>query len=131
MIYEKVITGVRTQTRSANNRYREVRARAGIRPEWKYASMSKSPDGTIDLYSTADIPPPPARKKSFLKTLRSFPNQMLSDNLEMDGNGGWTSNGSQAGSLVLVHDGSYNKDIDEEKCLTAYIVMCKITRHRL
>ena len=49
----------------------------------------------------------------------------------VDGDGEWIHKALQAGSLILVHDGSYQEDLDPTRCSAAYIIMCKSTGQRL
>ena len=59
-------------------------------PGWVYASIDEGAKGMVTLHSTAN--PPPLRaagKKTFLKTLHSFPNQSLWKDMKVDGNGEW------------------------------------------
>ena len=48
--------------------------------------------------------------------LRSWPNPGLWDNLECDGDGWWIEEALHGGSLYLVSDGSYQRDVDPEVC---------------
>ena len=101
-------------------------------PDWVYASVDEGAKGRVTLHSTAKPPPPrAAEKKTFLETLHSFPNQSLWKDMIVNGNGEWIHKDIQARSLILVHDGSYQEDLDPTRCLAAYIIMCKATGQQL
>ena len=119
------------QTRTTSNKYREVETCAGSHPGTKYASVDELPNGDVTLHSTADLPQTAPRTRSFLETLHSFPNQTLWNDLTLDKDGEWISKGLNAGTLVLVHDGSCNKNLDPTKCSAACIIMCRKTKNRL
>ena len=53
------------------------------------------------------------------------------NNLTLDKDGEWINQALNAGTLVLVLDGSYKENLDPTKCSAAYIIMCKKTQNRL
>ena len=110
-----------------SNRYRKLELREGSHPVTKYASVDELPNGDITLHSTANIPQTLPRTRSFLETLHTFPNQSMWNDLTLDKDGEWTNQALNAGTLVLVHDGSCNENLDHTKCSAAYIIMCKKT----
>jgi hypothetical protein len=130
-VYEKVKLSETRQTRGTSNRYRELERRNDNHPGTKYASVDVRPSGDVVLHSTALIPRTTQVQRSFLETLHSFPNQSMWNDLQLDGNGEWVSEALSAGTLVLVHDGSYNENLDPTKCSAAYIIMCKKTKKRM
>ena len=112
-VYEKVKESSTRQTRGTSNTYRELDRRDDDHPGTKYASIDMRPNGDVVLHSTALIPLTPQVSRSFLRTLHSFPNQSMWDDLKLDGEGEWIGEAVTAGTLVLVHDGSYNKTLTQ------------------
>ena len=68
---------------------------------------------------------------SFLAVLQSWENQSLWDNLRVDGDGSWLINAICAGSLEIVHDGSYMKKVSPRVCSMALIIRCTYTNQEL
>lgn len=97
-------------------------------PDWSYASVDEDAGGMVALHSTRSPPSPKVMKaKNFLETLKTYPNQSLWENMTVKDDGESIHTALQAGSLILVHDGSYQEDMDPTRCSAAYIVMCKLT----
>merc|ERR1712115_204497 len=53
------------------------------------------------------------------------------NDVNIDGNGEWICNGLTKGTLIMVHDGSYNENLDPDKCSAAYIVMYRRTKYKM
>lgn len=68
---------------------------------------------------------------SFLAILSSWENQSLWDNLVVDGDMRWLSNALVAGSLRILHDGSYMKKVTPKVCSTALLITCSLTNQHL
>ena len=130
-VYEKDKECSTRLTRRTSNKYRMLTRRDGNHPGTKYASVDMRPNGDVMLHSTALIPQTLPVTQPFLQTLRTFPNQSMWKDLKMDEDGEWIGEALTAGTLVLVHDGSYNENLDPTKCSAAYIITCKKTKKRL
>ena len=116
------------QTRSATRSYAKTGVTNYRTPDWSYASVDEDAGGMVALHSTTSPPSPKVMKaKNFLETLKTYPNQSLWENMTVEGDGESIHTALQAGSLILVHDGSYQEDLDPTRCSAAYIVMCKTT----
>ena len=63
--------------------------------------------------------------------LRSWHNPGLWDNLECDGDGWWIEEALNNGSLYLVSDGSYQREVDPDVCSCAFTLRCKTTKKKL
>jgi hypothetical protein len=74
------------------------------------------------------IPSPP--NSGFEQTIRHFTNQSLRVFLEYNGDGLWILDGMLAQSLIIIHDGSYMKEISPDISSAAIIIYCLITRYR-
>ena len=127
----KVTSDDMIPTQSANNKHSIVAIKSGRPPGKFYVSVDELSDGMVALHSTVDIPRPLKCKCSFLETLCLFPDQTLWENMDMNEDREWISEGLQAGTLVLVHDRWNNEELDPNRCSSAYIVMCKATNCRL
>ncbi len=74
------------------------------------------------------IPSPPV--SGFEQTIRHFTNQSLWVSLEYNGDGLWILDGMLAQSLIIIHDGSYMKEISPDISSAATMIYCSITRYR-
>ena len=100
------------------------RTEVGRPPRERYATVTEVDSTTVAVESYAPIPrelPPPS---GFWATLRSFPNQSLWKNFVCDGDGEWIRRGLRLGSLVVVHDGSYMKQVAKDVCSAAFLIYC-------
>ena len=121
----------RRMLRSHNNIFREFETKEGKHLGQKYATVTELANGDVQLHSSATIPETVVPRKSFIEALKSLPNQSLWDDTSIDGDGEWICDGLTKGSLIMVHDGSYNEDLDPDKCSAAYIIMCRRTKYRM
>eukprot|EP00956_Cyclotella_meneghiniana_P011639 scaffold16376_cov42-Cyclotella_meneghiniana.AAC.4 len=93
-----------------------------------YASVDPNPNpNMINLHSTCDIHHAATNQSTFLSCLRSFSNQSLWDNLEIDGDGDWLITSIIQGTLEIEMDGSYMKDLSTTACSGAFILHCTNT----
>jgi hypothetical protein len=74
------------------------------------------------LHSFRPIPPPKYQPTSFLEILHSWDNQSLWSTLKVDGDGSWIIDALCAGSLDIVHDGSYMKKVTPKVCSMALLM---------
>ena len=68
------------------------------------------------------------RPTTLLAVLRSYPNQSLWRDINLDGDGKWIIDGLARGSLAIVHDGSFMEHLDEMLCSAGRIIFCKVAR---
>ena len=117
----------------------EIETRAGrrmkrmdylsTRPLSRYASIMRVDDNTIVLHSWLKKYQPLITKvTSFLDIIKSDSNQSLWRTLKCDGDGAWISRGLLSGSLLVAHDGSYQKEVSLEVCSAAVMIYCTRTR---
>jgi hypothetical protein len=64
------------------------------------------------------------RPTTLLAVLRSYPNQSLWRDVDLDGDGEWIIDGLARGSLAIVHDGSFMEHLDETSCSAGGIIFC-------
>jgi hypothetical protein len=60
--------------------------------------------------------------------IKSFTNQSLWLSLDYNGDGSWILDGMLAQSLVIIHDGSYMKEVSTHTSLAATMIYCRITK---
>ncbi len=75
---------------------------------------------------------PSSPVSGFEQTITHFTNQSLWVSLEYNGDGSWILDGmlAQLQSLIIIHDGSYMKEISPDICSTATMIYCLITQYR-
>jgi hypothetical protein len=66
-----------------------------------------------------------------LQTLHSWENQLLWRNLRVDNGGDWILKSLVAGSLEIVHDGSFMKKVSPKVCSMALWMQCWLTQQSL
>jgi hypothetical protein len=99
------------------------------RPLSRYASIICIDDDTIALHSWVKKYHAPIPKvTSFMDIIKNDSNQSLWRTLKCDGDGSWISRGLLSGSLLVAHDGSYQKEISTEVCSAAVMIFCTKTR---
>jgi len=108
-------------------RFRWVSSTRGDSGLPHYASVRHLDEMTVLLHSHVARPLPPPVATDFLSVLRSFKNQSLWEHFICDGDGSWIMHGLLAGSLVIVHDGSYMREVCPNVCSAAYMLYCTDT----
>ena len=101
-------------------------------PPPKYASVIPSETNTVRLHSTAKIPAPAQRPLLLREVLNSWPNRALWRHFTCTRDGSWIREGLTRGILLLVHDGSYMKNVDPNVCSAAYVLYGagqQVTKH--
>ena len=93
-----------------------------------YASIRRIDQMRITLHSTATMPISVPTETDFWTVLHSFENQSLWENFVCDGDGSWIHQCMQRGSLTIVHDGSYMKDLDKNVCSAGFMIFCSHTK---
>jgi hypothetical protein len=72
----------------------------------------------------------PIPVSGFEHTIKSMANQTLWLSLDYDGDGYWMLNKMLAQSLVIIHDGSYMKELSPEIFSAATMIYCTIAKAR-
>ncbi len=60
--------------------------------------------------------------------IKSFANQSLWSSLDYDGEDSWILDGMLAQSLVIIHDGSYMKEVSTHISLVATMIYCRMAK---
>jgi hypothetical protein len=76
-----------------------------------YASVTLSLEEQVLLHSLIPGFVPSRPFYGFEHVIKSFANQTLWFSLDYDGDGSWILNGMLAHSLVIIHDGSYMREL--------------------
>jgi hypothetical protein len=66
-----------------------------------------------------------------MTALISVPINSLWSTLKVDGDGSWIIDALCAGSLDIVHDGSYMKKVTPKVCSMALLMRCRVTSQEL
>ena len=93
-----------------------------------YASIQRIDQMRITLHSIATMPVTVPIETDFWTVLRSFENQSLWKNFVCDGDGSWIHQGMRQGTLTIVHDGSYMKELDKNVCSAGFMIFCSRTK---
>jgi hypothetical protein len=94
-----------------------------------YASITHVQQGHILLHSTTPVYIPSSSVSGFEQTIMHFTNQSLWASLDYNGDGSWILGGMLAQSLIIIHDGSYMKEISPDICSAATMIYCLIARY--
>jgi hypothetical protein len=97
----------------------------------QFASVDTFDPNFVQLRSTATIPPPLNPPTELFDVLRSYGNDSLWRHLEIDGDGKWLRRGLLLGTLIMVHDGSYMRDVAPDVSSAAVIIKCTRTDFKL
>jgi hypothetical protein len=89
-----------------------------------YASITHSQSGQVLLHSSAALATPPVVSLGFETNLRSYGNKTLWKSIDYDGDGSWILEGMIHGSLIIIHDGSYMKEISPSISSAATMIYC-------
>jgi len=115
--------------------------RSGVRFEWSmthqgdlpstiYASVNTVDTMSVRLHSSATSAEGKSTPQTFMEALSSYKNQTLFKHFRCDGDGEWIEEAVLRGSLVVVHDGSYKKELDTNVCSAATVLYCTFTKRR-
>ena len=117
------------QTRSGR-RFQHNVTKMGSSELQIYASISHSQSGQVLLHSSAALATPPVVSLDFETNLRSYGNETLWKSIDYDGNGSWILEGMIHGSLIIIHDGSYMKEISPSISSAATMIYCTSAKKR-
>jgi hypothetical protein len=92
------------------------------------ASMTLSQERQVFLHSLIPGFVPVQLTSGFENVFKGFANQSLWVSLEYDGDGSWILNGMLAQSPVIIHDGSYMRDLSPCISSVATMIYCMIAK---
>ncbi len=95
-----------------------------------FASITHSQLGQVLLYSTVAVAIPSVASLNFKTNLRSYGNEILWKLLDYDGDGLWILEGMINRSLIIIHDGSYMKEISPLISSAASMIYCTKAKKR-
>jgi hypothetical protein len=96
----------------------------------QYATISPSQLGQVLLHSLVPGFIPLRPISGFEHVINFFANQSLWLSIDYDGDGSWILDGMLAQSLVIIHDGSYMKEVSTHISLAATMIYCRIAKAR-
>jgi hypothetical protein len=92
------------------------------------ASAIHRGDGIYFLHSHATFQQPDTRPASnMVDILRQPPFEHLFKHTKIEDNGDWIVPAARRGTLIIVHDGSYMPQVDENICSAAVVLLCTET----
>ena len=94
----------------------------------QYASITPSQLGQVLLHSLVPGFIPLGPISGFEHVIKSFANQSLWLSSDYDGDSSWILDGILAQSLVIIHDGSYTKEVLTHTSLAATMIYCRIAK---
>ncbi len=93
-----------------------------------HASVIQTSNNSVQLHSWTKIYAPPSNVPSFWGNISAYGNKSLWKNLQCNGDGPWIYNGVCTGSLVIIHDRSFMKEISPYISAAAVMIYCKRTK---
>ncbi len=112
----------------SGQRYISSMTKMGTSPLTNYVSIIYFQQNQVMLHSSIPIPLPLVPKIGFEQNLRHLSNHTLWLSLNFDGNGSWILDGMLNCSLIIIHDGSYMKEISPLISSAATMIYCTMTR---
>ncbi len=94
----------------------------------RWASMTLLQEGQVFLHSLLPCFEPVQPVSGFKNVIRGFANQSLWVSLDYNGDGFWILEGTLAQSLIIIHDGSYMKEISPIISSAAAMIYCTIAK---
>ncbi len=95
-----------------------------------FASITHSQSGQVLLHSSAAAATPSVVSLGFETNLRSYGNKTLWKLLDYDGDGSWILERMTNRSLIIIHDGSYVKEISPLISSAATMIYFTIAKKR-
>jgi hypothetical protein len=93
-----------------------------------HASVIQTGNNSVQLRSWTKIYSPLSGTPSFWNNIDAYGNDSLWKNLQCDGDGSWIYNGICNVTLVIIHDGSFMKEISPHTSFAAIMIYCKMTK---
>jgi hypothetical protein len=90
--------------------------------------VTLSQEGQVFFHSSIPGFVPVQLTSGFENVIKGFANQSLWASLEYNGGGSWILNGMLAQSLVIIHDGSYMRDLSPCISSAATMIYCMIAK---
>jgi hypothetical protein len=115
------------QTRSGRRSQSNV-TKVGYLESPIFASITHSQSEQVVLHSSAAAATPPVVSLGFEYNLRSYGIESLWRSLDYDGDGSWKLEGIINRSLIIIHDGSYMKDISPLISSAAMMIYCTVAK---
>jgi hypothetical protein len=113
----------KTSTRSGRRFVRSDRINSAPLPF--HASASWISDNHIHLHSwTCQYQVPENCTSMFWDTIQNDNNPSLWRNIHCDGDGKWIWQGLCSGTLLIIHDGSYMREVSPHICSAAIMIRC-------
>jgi hypothetical protein len=92
-----------------------------------YASITSCSDANVLLHSWTEQYVPATLSALFWENIRSMKNPSMWNNLRCDGDRTWIYNELCMGSLIVVHDGSYMREVSASISAAAVMILCTVT----
>jgi hypothetical protein len=92
-----------------------------------YASVTSCSDTNVLLHSWTEQYVPATLLASFWENIRSMKNPSMWNNLRCNGNGTWIHDGLCMGLLIMVHNGSYMREVSASISAAAVMILCTVT----
>ncbi len=115
------------QTRSGR-RFQSNVAKVGYLESPIFASLTHSQSEQVLLHLSSAAATPPVVSLAFEYNLRSYGNKSLWRPLDYDGDGLWILEGMINRSLIIIHNGSYMKDISLLISSAAMMIYCTVAK---
>ena len=96
----------------------------------QWASVTLLQEGQVFLHSLLPCFVPAQPMSGFKNVIRGYVNKSLWTSLDYDGDGSWILGGMLAESLIIIHDGSYMKEISPIISSAATMIYCTIAKAR-
>ena len=93
-----------------------------------FASITYSQSGQVLLHSSAAAATSPLVLLDFENNLKRYGNETLWDSLDYNGDGSWIFEGMINEYLIIIHDGSYMKEISPLISAAATMIYCTIAK---
>ena len=95
-----------------------------------FASIAHSKSGQVLMHSSAAAATSPPVLLGFESNLKSNGNGTLWESLDYDGDGSWILEGMINRSLIIIHDGSYMKEVSPFISAAATMIYCTKAKKR-
>jgi hypothetical protein len=95
-----------------------------------FASITHSQSEQVLLHSLAAAATPPVVSLGFEFNLRSYGNESLWRSLDYDGDGSWILEGMLNRFLIIIHGGSYMKEISPLISSADTMIYCTVAKKR-
>ena len=129
-VYEVYVARVGRMEMQSGQVYEKTGERSGQAPGYYHTSIVSFGEEKYKRHSKVKKFHEPDQPRSFLDTLRSFPNQGMWEGMSVDKDGEWILEALMEGTLEIAHDGSYQPEVTKDVCSTAILFRCRRTKRR-